>query len=48
MREDGITSYVYDVKNEMRRLNALIEKRGMLAATFRINEAFWKALEVKR
>jgi hypothetical protein len=47
VREDGEVAYIYDVKYDIKRLNALVRKRGDGGATFRINPAFWKALEVR-
>ena len=47
IREPNDTSYIYSVKYDIRRLKALIVKRGILECRFRINPAFWLALEVK-
>ncbi len=43
----GEVAYIHDVKYDIKRLNALVRKRGGGAARFRINQAFWKALEVR-
>jgi hypothetical protein len=46
-REDGEAAYIYSVKYDMRRLRALIQKKGIDQAAMRINPAFWRALEVR-
>jgi hypothetical protein len=46
-REDGEATYIYSVKYDMRRLRALIQKKGIDQAAMRINPAFWRALEVR-
>lgn len=47
IRENGETTYIYSVKYEMKRLQALIQKRGIEEISFRINPAFWRALEIQ-
>ena len=47
VREDGEVAYIHDVKYDIKRLSALVRKRGDGAARFRINPAFWEALEVR-
>jgi hypothetical protein len=47
IRGDQNTAYIYTVEYEMKRLHALIRKNGMEATHFRINPAFWKALEIQ-
>lgn len=47
LREDQEPAYIYSVEYEMKRLNALIRKNGLDGTTFRINPAFWKALEIQ-
>jgi hypothetical protein len=47
-REYGETSYIYSVKYDMKRLQALIEKKGLETASLRINPAFWRALEIRQ
>lgn len=46
IRDDGEPAYIYSVKYDMRHLKALINKQSD-QAIFRINPAFWKALETK-
>jgi hypothetical protein len=47
IRDTGDTSYIYSVKYDIKRLNALVAKRGVSNCRFRINPAFWRALEIK-
>lgn len=46
VRDDAETSYVYSVKYDMRRLRALAFKSDLASTMFRINPAFWRALEI--
>ncbi len=46
VRDDGDTSYMYSVKYDMKRLRALAFKNELKDTMFRINPAFWRALEV--
>ncbi len=47
MREDGETTYIYSVKYDIKRLEAMLKKRGLENASFKINPAFWRALEIR-
>lgn len=47
VREDERVTYIYDARYDMRRLLGLVSRRGKENATFRLNPAFWKALEAK-
>lgn len=47
VRENSEPAYIYSVEYEMKRLNALVRRSGMDDATFKINPAFWKALEIR-
>jgi hypothetical protein len=47
MREDGDATYIYAVKYDVKRLRALVQRRDTLNARYRINPAFWRALEVR-
>ena len=47
VREDQEETYIYQVKYDIRRLKGLIRRKGDEMARFRINPAFWKALEVR-
>ena len=47
-RESGEISYIYSVKYDMKRLQALIERKGIETALFEINPAFWRSLEIHR
>jgi hypothetical protein len=47
LRENHETAYIYNVEYEMKRLNALIRKQGLESTRFRINPAFWTALEIR-
>jgi hypothetical protein len=46
IRENSETSYVYSVKYDMKRLRALAFRGDLADTMFRINPAFWRALEV--
>jgi hypothetical protein len=46
IREDGEATYIHSVKYDIRRLKALIKKKDLSEVRFRINPAFWRALEV--
>ena len=47
VREDQRVTYIYDARYDMRRLLGLASRRGKEYATFRLNPAFWKALEAR-
>jgi hypothetical protein len=47
VRDDGEAAYIYSVKYDMRRLRGLVQKKGLNNTAFRINPAFWRALEVR-
>lgn len=47
IREDDETTYIYSVKYDKNHLNALLRKRDIDTIPFRINPAFWKALEIR-
>jgi hypothetical protein len=47
VRSDEEVSYIHDVRYDMKLLRGLMRRRGGLDATFRLNPAFWKALEVR-
>jgi hypothetical protein len=47
VRDDGDSSYIYSVKYDIRRLRAIIEKKGLEHSALIINPAFWRALEVR-
>ena len=47
VREDQHVTYIYDARYDMRRLLGLVSRRGKENATFRLNPAFWKALEAR-
>lgn len=47
LREDGNTTYIYDVNYEMRKLIALKNKRPEVDMVFSINPAFWAGLDIK-
>jgi energy-coupling factor transporter ATP-binding protein EcfA2 len=47
VREDERVTYIYDARYDMRRLLGLVARRGKEDATFRLNPAFWKALEAQ-
>ncbi|MGI8734583.1 MAG: P-loop ATPase, Sll1717 family [Pyrinomonadaceae bacterium] len=48
IREDGEPAYIYSVKYDIRRLHAIVNKKGLENAALTINPAFWRALEVRR
>lgn len=39
--------YIYDVNYDLKRIQALINRRGASDAVFCINPAFWRGLEVR-
>lgn len=47
MRDNEQVTYIYDARYDMRRLLGLVARRGKEDATFRLNPAFWKALEAR-
>lgn len=47
VRDNGETAYIHSVKYDMRRLRAIVEKKGLYNAAFKINPAFWRALEIR-
>lgn len=47
VREDERVTYIYDARYDMRRLLGLVSRRGKEDAIFRLNPAFWKALEAQ-
>jgi hypothetical protein len=47
IREDGEATFIYNVKYDLKHLNALIRNQDPLHAVYRINPAFWKSLETK-
>lgn len=47
IRDDGETSYIYSVEYDMKRLRALVKLQGVETTRFRVNPAFWRALEVR-
>jgi energy-coupling factor transporter ATP-binding protein EcfA2 len=47
VRDDDHVTYIYDARYDMRRLLGLVAHRGKENATFRLNPAFWKALEAR-
>lgn len=46
VRDDGEAAYIHSVKYDIRRLRAVIEKKGLDHAALKINPAFWRALEI--
>lgn len=44
--EEETTLYIYSVNYDMKRLRAILDKRGRSHARFRINPAFWPVLSV--
>jgi hypothetical protein len=48
LRDDGEAAYIYSVKYDIRRLRAIIEKKGLDSSTLIINPTFWRALEVRQ
>jgi len=47
LREDGTTTYIYDVNYEMRKLVALKMARPEKDLVYCINPAFWAGLDSK-
>jgi hypothetical protein len=47
VREDERITYIYDARYDMRRLLGLAFRKGKEDARFRLNPAFWKALEAR-
>ena len=47
LREDGSTTYIYEVNYEMRKLIALKNKRQDKDMVYLINPAFWAGLDIK-
>jgi hypothetical protein len=47
VRDNGETAYIYSVKYDIKRLRAIVEKKGLEQSALRINPAFWRALEVR-
>jgi hypothetical protein len=47
LREDGVTTYIYDVHYEMRKLIALKNARPQKDLVYSINPAFWFGLDIK-
>ncbi len=47
VRDDDQVTYIQDARYDMRRLHGLVVRRGREDATFRLNPAFWKALEAR-
>ena len=47
LRENGEAAYIYSVKYDMKRLKALLHRKGLEQSALRINPAFWRALEVR-
>lgn len=47
LREDGNSTYIYDVNYDMRKLKALRKKRGASDMVYAINPAFWAGLDIK-
>jgi hypothetical protein len=46
VRDDGEAAYIYNVKYDMRRLAALIQKKGLEQTSLKVNPAFWRGLEI--
>ncbi|HET6231343.1 MAG TPA: hypothetical protein VFE05_14820 [Longimicrobiaceae bacterium] len=46
VRDNSEPAYIYSVEYETKRLNAIIRQNGMSLTLFRINPAFWRALEI--
>ena len=44
---EGETQYIYSVRYQMARLQALVRKLGLENTRFRVNPAFWGALGIK-
>jgi hypothetical protein len=47
VRDDGETSYIYSVKYDMKRLRAVATRSDLASTMFRVNPAFWRALEIR-
>ena len=47
VRDNDQVTYIHDARYDMRRLLGLVALRGKEDAMFRLNPAFWKALEAK-
>jgi hypothetical protein len=47
IRENDETTYIYSVKYDTRRLNAILQRHKLEETFFRINPAFWRALELR-
>ena len=47
LRDDGSTTYIYDVNYEMRKLLALRNKRSAGDLVYCVNPAFWAGLEIR-
>jgi hypothetical protein len=47
VRDNDQVTYIHDARYDMRRLLGLVSRRGKEDAVFRLNPAFWKALEAK-
>lgn len=47
LRENGNTTYIYDVNYEMRKLVALKNKRSETDMVYSVNPAFWAGLDIK-
>ena len=47
LRDDGCTTYIYDVNYEMRKLIALRNKRAPGDLVYCVNPAFWAGLDIK-
>jgi hypothetical protein len=47
VRQDGSNTFIFDVKNDLKRLKAHIAKHGREYTKFCINPAFWQGLEIK-
>ena len=47
LRDDGSTTYIYEVNYDMRKLIALRNKRQDKDMVYLINPAFWAGLDIK-
>ncbi len=47
LREDGNTTYIYDVNYEMKKLLALRDARRSTELVYRVNPAFWAGLDIR-
>jgi hypothetical protein len=47
VRDDGETTYIYSVKYDIKRLRAHASRNDLGSVMFRINPAFWRALEIQ-